>query len=398
LNPDAAPIPSQKKFRVIHLIISVTKEFSEHEKRVAIVPETIAKLVKIGHQVQIEAGAGEASGFLDREYSEAGATIKGGVEELYSTADVLLKVQPPALHPATGKHELEMLKPGALYIGFFFPLNNPELARKGAELKIQILAMDAIPRITRAQRMDALSSQTNLAGYKAVILAANHLHKIFPLMMTAAGTISPARVVILGAGVAGLQAIATAKRLGAIVEVSDVRPAVKEQVESLGAKYIEPPGEALEGSGGYAREATPEYLKQQQETLTAHLREADVVVTTAQVPGKKAPVLVTKEVVDQMKPGSVIVDMAAGSGGNCELTRPDEVVDANGVTIIGKVNLISDVAYHASQLYSRNILSLIEYLTKEGSISLDREDEIVSGALITHEGNVIHEPTLKLLG
>jgi NAD(P) transhydrogenase subunit alpha len=393
-------LPSSIKYLLSgdsNLIITVTKEFAEEERRVALVPESLAKFQKIGHTVQIEAGAGFLSGFTDSEYSSHGATVKTGVEELYSTADILLKVQPPAIHPVTGKHEFDMMKPGSLLIGFFFPLNNPQLARMAAEKKINVIAMDAIPRITRAQRMDALSSQTNLAGYKAVLLAANSLHKIFPLMMTAAGTITPARVIILGAGVAGLQAIATAKRLGAVVEVSDVRPTVKEQVESLGAKYIEPPGETLEGTGGYAKEASPDYIKKQQEILAHHLKEADAVITTAQVPGRKAPILVTKEMVHGMKPGSVIVDMAAGSGGNCELTKPNERIDVNGVTIIGEVNLVSHVAFHASQLYSRNILSLVEYLTKDSKLELALEDEIVAGSLIVYNGSVIHEPTKKLL-
>jgi len=375
------------------LIISVAKEITKGEKRVAIVPESISKLTKIGHAVQIEAGAGKASGFSDEEYAEAGAKIISDIAALYSGTDLLLKVQPPEVHPSAGKHELEMLKPGALLIGFLFSLINIEAVKKAASLKIDMISMDAIPRITRAQRMDALSSQTNLAGYKAVLMAANEINKIFPLMMTAAGTISPAKVVILGAGVAGLQAIATAKRLGAVVEVSDVRPAVKEQVESLGAKYIEPPGEELEGSGGYAKEASAEYLQKQQDILTEHLSEADAVITTAQVPGKKAPVLITEAMVQRMKPGAVIVDMAAGTGGNCELTKPDQTIEISGVKIIGDVNIISHVAYNASQLYSRNLLSLIEYLTDNGSLKLELTDEIVAGSMICKDGQIVHEAT-----
>ncbi|MDH5655411.1 MAG: Re/Si-specific NAD(P)(+) transhydrogenase subunit alpha [Spirochaetia bacterium] len=375
------------------MIISVAKEITKGEKRVAIVPESISKLTKIGHAVQIEAGAGKASGFSDEEYAEAGAKIISDIAALYSGTDLLLKVQPPEVHPSAGKHELEMLKPGALLIGFLFSLINIEAVKKAASLKIDMISMDAIPRITRAQRMDALSSQTNLAGYKAVLMAANEINKIFPLMMTAAGTISPAKVVILGAGVAGLQAIATAKRLGAVVEVSDVRPAVKEQVESLGAKYIEPPGEELEGSGGYAKEASAEYLQKQQDILTEHLSEADAVITTAQVPGKKAPVLITEAMVQRMKPGAVIVDMAAGTGGNCELTKPDQTIEISGVKIIGDVNIISHVAYNASQLYSRNLLSLIEYLTDNGSLKLELTDEIVAGSMICKDGQIVHEAT-----
>ena len=378
------------------MIISVPKEIAKGEKRIAIAPETIAKLIKIGHSIQIQTSAGLEAGFTDSNYKEAGASILDDIQKLYSSADLILKVQPPQDHPS-GKHELEMMKKGSLLVSFFYSLSNPTLAKKAADNGIDIISMDAIPRITRAQRMDALSSQTNLAGYKAVIMAADALHKIFPLMMTAAGTISPARVVILGAGVAGLQAIATAKRLGAVVECSDVRTAVKEQVESLGAKYIEPPGESLEGTGGYAKEASEEYLKKQQETLTEHLKEADVAITTAQVPGRRAPLLITESMVKQMKPGSVIVDMAAGSGGNCALTEPDKTVVVNGVKIIGEVNIISHVAFHASQLYSRNLLSLIEYLTTEGKVVTDLSDEIVQGAMICKDGQVVHESTKAIL-
>lgn len=377
------------------MLIGVPKETAKGEKRVALVPETVAKLKKIGYDIVVEKGAGVESGFPDAEYEKEGARIEADTVQVYQIADIILKVERPLDHPS-GKHELDMLKKDSVYIGFYFAMTYPDAAKKAAEAGIKVLSMDAIPRITKAQRMDALSSQTNIAGYKAAIMGANALGKIFPLMMTAAGTITPAKVVILGAGVAGLQAIATARRLGAIVEVSDVRPAVKEQVESLGAKYIEPP-EALEGEGGYAKEADEEFLKKQQELLKKHISEADVVITTAQVPGKKAPVLIHEDVVQSMNPGSVIVDMAAGTGGNCALTEPDSTVVKHGVTIIGETNIISTVAHHASQLYSRNIQALIEYLTKEGSLNLDPEDEIVQGALITNEGKVIHEATAKLL-
>lgn len=377
------------------MLIGVPKETAKGEKRVALVPETVAKLKKIGYDIVVEKGAGVESGFPDAEYEKEGARIEADTVQVYQSADIILKVERPLDHPS-GKHELDMLKKDSVYIGFYFAMTYPDAAKKAAEAGIKVLSMDAIPRITKAQRMDALSSQTNIAGYKAAIMGANALGKIFPLMMTAAGTITPAKVVILGAGVAGLQAIATARRLGAIVEVSDVRPAVKEQVESLGAKYIEPP-EALEGEGGYAKEADEEFLKKQQELLKKHISEADVVITTAQVPGKKAPVLIHEDVVQSMNPGSVIVDMAAGTGGNCALTEPDSTVVKHGVTIIGETNIISTVAHHASQLYSRNIQALLEYLTKEGSLNLDPEDEIVQGALITNEGKVIHEATAKLL-
>ncbi|MCB1303362.1 MAG: Re/Si-specific NAD(P)(+) transhydrogenase subunit alpha, partial [Leptospiraceae bacterium] len=337
------------------MILGVPKEIIEGEKRVGIVPESLAKLTSLGFEIRVQKDAGREAGFLDSDYEAHGAKIVPNAGDLYGQSDVIVKVERPADHPEAGKHELELMKKGALLVCFMAPLNFPEVSKKAAELGVDALSMNDIPRITRAQRMDALSSQTNLAGYKAVLMGANALRKIFPLLMTAAGTISPAKVVILGAGVAGLQAIATARRLGAVVEVSDVRPAVKEQVESLGGKYIEPPqDETLEGEGGYAKEASEEYLKKQQELLKKHISEADVVVTTAQVPGKKAPVLISEETVQSMRPGSVIVDMAAGTGGNCAITEAGQVVEKHGVTIIGETNIVSLVAFNASQLYSRN--------------------------------------------
>jgi NAD(P) transhydrogenase subunit alpha len=377
--------------------LSIPKETVAGEKRVALVPEGLKKLIQLGYSVRVEAGAGTAAGFSDAEYKEAGAEIIGNAPDLYAKADILIKVQKPGLHPS-GKHELDMLPQGAVYLGFFYSLGNPDLALKAAQSKITVISMDAVPRITRAQRMDALSSQTNLAGYKAVLVAANHLRKIFPLMMTAAGTVQPAKIVIIGAGVAGLQAIATAKRLGAVVEVSDVRPAVKEQVESLGAKYIEPPAqEALEGQGGYAKEATAEYLQKQQEILARHIGLADVVITTALVPGKRAPVLVTEAMLRGMRLGSVVVDLAAEQGGNCEWTKPGETIERDGVIVVGDTNMVSHVAFHASQLYSRNVATLLEAFTKEGSLLLDPEDEIIKGCVITRDGAVVHEATKALI-
>ncbi|MBI3395006.1 MAG: Re/Si-specific NAD(P)(+) transhydrogenase subunit alpha [Spirochaetia bacterium] len=378
--------------------IAVPKEFRNEETRVALIPEVVAKLIKLGYTVDVERGAGVAASFLDEDYVKAGATIVDSAASLYAGADILVKVQKPDTHPS-GKHELEMMKKGGLYVGFFYPLSAPDMAKKAAALGVGVFAMDAIPRITKAQRMDALSSQTNLAGYRAVLYAASSMGKIFPLMMTAAGTISPAKVVIIGAGVAGLQAIATARRLGAIVEVSDVRPAVKEQVESLGGKYIEVPGsESLEGEGGYAKQASAEFLQKQQDLLRKHILQADAVITTALVPGAKAPVLVKADVVEAMKPGAVIVDMAAEQGGNCELTEPGKTVVKHGVTIVGDTNIPARVAVHASQVYARNILSLIEYLTSDGKLNLDPADDIVKGALIVNNGEVVHEGTRKLIG
>ncbi|HMU82453.1 MAG TPA: Re/Si-specific NAD(P)(+) transhydrogenase subunit alpha [Leptospiraceae bacterium] len=379
--------------------LSIPKEIVAGEKRVAVVPESVKKFIASGFQVRVEKDAGAAAGFSDEDYKAAGAEIISTAGDLYSQADVLVKVQKPIQHPASGKNELEMLKAGALYVGFFYSLSNADLVKLAATNKVNVLSMDAVPRITRAQRMDALSSQTNLAGYKAVLMAANSLTKIFPLMMTAAGTVQPAKVVIIGAGVAGLQAIATAKRLGAVVEVSDVRPAVKEQVESLGAKYIEPPvQDNLEGQGGYAKEASAEFLRKQQEILGNHIAAADVVITTALVPGKKAPVLVTEEMLVRMRSGSVVVDLAAEQGGNCVWTDPGKTITKNGVTVIGETNVVSHVAFHASQLYSRNVLALMEVVSKEGKIALNLEDEIVKGSLITHEGQIIHEATRAAIG
>lgn len=384
--------------------LGIPKEVVAGETRVAIVPESVGKLTgKLGHTVRIESGAGEASGFSDAEYEKEGAEIVKDAAKIYGESDVVLKVQRPVDHPGLGKHEIDLMKSGSIYVGFFQPLNEPKLAERAAKAGIKVIAMDQIPRITKAQRMDVLSSQTNLAGYKATLIAADSLQKIFPLMMTAAGTISPAKVVILGAGVAGLQAIATAKRLGAVVEVSDVRPAVKEQVLSLGGRYIEPPeeeakeGESMEDKGGYAKQASEDFIKRQQEILKQHLADADAVITTANVPGRKAPLLITDDMLSAMRPGAVIVDMAAESGGNCSVTKMNETVVVNGVSVIGVTNLPAQVPYHASQLYSRNILSLLEYLTKEGAVALDLEDEIVQGALITNDGQVIHEATQKLL-
>lgn len=377
------------------MIISVPKEIHTGEKRVAIVPESVAKFKKLGYEVLIERDAGLESGFLNESYQNVGASIVEDAQQLYKNADILIKINVPGIHPKTNRNELEMLKEDAYWISLFFPLNNKELVDLAKKQKVNVISTDSIPRITKAQRMDVLSSQTNLAGYRAVILGAMYSRKVFPLMMTAAGTVSPAKVVILGAGVAGLQAIATAKRLGAIVEVSDVRREVKEQVQSLGAKYIEPP-DTVEEEGGYAKEVTKEFLQKQQEILKKHLSNADIVITTAQVPGKRAPLLITEDMVQSMQPGAVIIDMAASTGGNCALTEPDKVVERYNVKIVGFTNLVSDLSLDASQLYSRNIQALIEYLTKDGKLNINLEDEIIKGALITYKGEVIHQKTKEL--
>ena len=330
-------------------------------------------------------------------YEKAGAKVVS-LSDLYSSADIVIKVQRPLDHPDAGKNELDLFKAGTLLITFLYPLNYPELAKKCAEKKINVISMDMIPRTTLAQKMDALSSQANIAGYKSVVMCADTLGKIFPLMMTAAGTISPARVVIMGAGVAGLQALGTAKRLGAVVEVSDIRAAVKEEVQSLGGKFIEVEGaEDMQDAGGYAKEASEEFLKKQKDLIFKHITEADIVITTALVPGKKAPILVTEEMVKNMRPGSVVLDMAVEFGGNCEVSEKGKKVKKHGVTIIGEPNLPSLVPTNSSDMYSKNILSLIQHIGKEGKVDLKLDDEIVKGSLITHDGSVIQERIKALI-
>lgn len=371
------------------MLIAVPKEIFLGENRVALVPDTASKLIKRGFEIIVQKGAGVNAGFTDEKYEQAGAKLISDLHQLYSSADIVLKVQRPTEHPDLKKNEFDLMKKGTLLITFLYSLYYPEAAKKAAEAGVDVIAMDALPRTTLAQRMDALSSQANLAGYKSVILAANHLHKIFPLMMTAAGTISPAKVVIMGAGVAGLSALGTAKRLGAVVEVSDVRPQVKEEVQSLGGKFIEVPTDAsMQDAGGYAKEQSEEFLRKQKELIFKHITEADIVITTALVPGKKAPVLVTEEMVKNMKPGSVVLDMAVEFGGNCEVSEKGKIVTKHGVTIIGEANLPSLLSTHASEVYSRNLQVLIEYLYKDGKLDLDEKDEIVRNALITFKGSV----------
>ncbi len=360
------------------------------EQRVAATPETVRHYVKNGLAVVVESGAGSGAHFSDAEYETAGATISAG--PALAGADVVLKVAPPT--PA----EAGQMKEGSLLISFLAPQRNLDLVRALQQRRITALAMELIPRTTKAQVMDALSSQASIAGYKAVLLAATRLGKYFPLLMTAAGTIKPARVVIMGAGVAGLQAIATAKRLGAVVEVSDIRAAVKEQIESLGGKFIElPMEESGEGAGGYAREMGEDFLRRQREIVAQHVAHADVVITTAQIPGKRAPILLTREMVEKMKPGSIVVDLAVDSGGNCELAQLDKEILHNGVLIIGNSHLPSDTPHDASMLYSRNVQTLLLYHVKEASVRLDFADEITAGSALTHGGEVKHAPTAALI-
>lgn len=372
--------------------VFIPRERWPGETRVAATPDTVKRMVKLGLAVAIERGAGISSAFLDADYEAAGARLADDPGEAASAADILLTVRP--LDP----EDVAALKPGAVLVGLLAPHQNLDLVRNLARHKVTSLAMELIPRVTRAQSMDALSSQASIAGYRAVLLAAWRLPKYFPLLMTAAGTIPPARVVVMGAGVAGLQAIATARRLGAVVEVSDVRPVVKEQVESLGGKFIPlPEMPSGEGQGGYAREMGEEFLRLQREIVKKHLSAAHAVITTALVPGRRAPILVTAEMVEAMRPGSVIVDLAVEQGGNCELSKPDQEVLHKGVLILGPSNLAAGMPSDASTLYAKNVLALLQEIWKDGSITVNTTDEILSGTLLTHEGTVLHKPTLDLL-
>ncbi|MFM6244667.1 MAG: Re/Si-specific NAD(P)(+) transhydrogenase subunit alpha [Dolichospermum sp.] len=368
--------------------IAVAKEIEICERRVALIPETVAKLVKQGLEVFIEAGAGEKAFFTDADYETAGAKIISDSAQLWREADILLKVSPPQTREDS-QAEIELLKPGSVLISFLNPLGNPVIAQQLANRQITALSMELIPRSTRAQSMDALSSQASLAGYKAVLIAAAALPKYFPMLTTAAGTIAPAKVFIMGAGVAGLQAIATARRLGAVVEAFDIRPAVKEEVQSLGAKFVEVKlEEETVAAGGYAKEISEDSKKRTQELVAVHVKNADIVITTAQVPGRQAPRLVTEEMVAQMKPGSVIVDLAAEQGGNCACTEAGKDIIWNGVTIIGPINLPSSMPVHASQLYAKNVTSLMQLLIKDKALEINFGDDIVDAACVTHGGEI----------
>jgi len=381
------------------LKVFVAKERRPGETRVAATPETVKKLVKEKIEVVVEKGAGEAASFLDSAYEAAGAQLTADLAGAWSTADIVLKISEAAQNADLGKHEADALKPGAVLLGLMSPHRNVDMVKRLVANKVSTFAMELVPRITRAQSMDVLSSQANIAGYKAVLLGAANLPRYFPLFMTAAGTIQPARVVIMGAGVAGLQAIATARRLGAIVEVSDVRPAVKEQVQSLGAKFIDLPDlESGEGQGGYAKEMSADFLAKQQAIIAARVAQADVVITTALIPGRPAPRLISADMVQKMKPGSVIVDLAVEQGGNCELSEAGKTVIKHNVKIIGEANLPASLPYDASVLFSRNVLSLLMLFAKGGELKLDLNDEVIKGTLLTHDGAVIHAPTAELVG
>lgn len=369
--------------------IAVVKETREGEKRVALSPSVALQFIKKGYSCQVESQAGYASNFSNEAYEEAGCTIISDKAQLISSADIVVKVN------ALSNDEIALLKTGAVCISYMYHLFSPDLVKALAAKDVSAFSMDAMPRISRAQNMDALSSQNNLAGYKAVILGADTLAKIFPLMMTAAGTITPSRVLIFGAGVAGLQAIATAKRLGAIVEVTDVRPETKEQVESLGGKYIEVKSEeTVKVEGGYAKEVSAAYLEKQKEAVNKSLAQADLVITTALVAGKRAPVLISEEQVKMMKLGSVIVDMAVEQGGNCALSEKDKTVVKHGVTLVGISNLPSTLAQNASELYAKNVFNFLTHLSTSEKMNWELDEEITKGTLITHQGKIVH-PSLQ---
>jgi NAD(P) transhydrogenase subunit alpha len=381
------------------IIVGIVSESSPGERRVAMVPGAIAVLNKTGVELMMQTGAGEESGFPDSEYIEKGVRLATR-EEVFRAADVLLQVRSPGANPETGASDLALMRQGQTVIGFGEPLTAPDAARFLAAGGVTFLSMELMPRITRAQSMDALSSMATIAGYKAVLMAADSLPRMFPMLMTAAGTVAPARVLVIGAGVAGLQAIATARRLGAVVSGYDIRAAVKEQIESLGARFVVLEVEAVgaEGQGGYAKAMSEEFYQRQRELLAAVLAQQHVVITTAAVPGRKAPILITADMVARMAPGSLIVDIAAERGGNCALTKPGETVVSGGVRILGPVNLPSTIPYHASQLYAKNIATFLKYLIKDGALALNREDEIVRETLVTHAGEVVHPKVREMMG
>jgi len=380
-------------FNKTYMIVTIPKEIIDGETRVAVTPSTIKEMIKAGLKVQIESGAGERSFISDNDFINAGAEIIDNSDELYKNTDIVLKVFGP-----TNK-EISQYNDKITFISLLQPTREIDTVTDLSDKSITGFSMHLIPRTTLAQKMDALSSQANIAGYKAVLIAASKLGIYMPLLMTAAGTIRPAKVLVLGAGVAGLQAIATAKRLGSQVEAFDVRPVVKEQVESLGAKFIEVESESEDGvgEGGYAKETTDDYKQKQQELIQERISVADAVITTALIPGRPAPILISKSMVEKMKPGSIIMDLAAENGGNCELTKKDDVVNFNQVTIDGTSNIPATMPVHATELYAKNICAFLLYMIKDSKLNIDLEDEIISGSLFTYEGKITHEPTLELI-
>ena len=383
------------------MIIGIPSEIKTGERRVAMSPVNVKSLTDKGIKVLFQANAGNASGYPDAEYEQAGATITTDRAEIFAAADILLQVQSFGSNNDNSDGDLASLRSGQVVIGMMDPLATPSAAQAVAGTGATAIALELVPRISRAQSMDVLSSMATLAGYKAVLMGASASPRIFPMLMTAAGTLKPARVLIMGVGVAGLQACATAKRLGALVEAYDVRPAAREQIISVGAKPVEldlDTGES-EGAGGYAKAQGEDFLRRQRELMTVVIAEQDIIITTAAIPGAKSPILVTEDMVKAMKPGSVIVDLAAERGGNCDLTQQGKTIIAHGVTIIGPENVPSELAYHATQMYGKNLQTLLELIIDgEGNLNLDFKDEIVAGTVVAHRGDVPHPHMRKLLG
>jgi proton-translocating NAD(P)+ transhydrogenase subunit alpha len=381
------------------MLIGVPREIASGERRVALVPEVVSQLTRAGHRLVVERGAGIRAGFTDEAYRSAGCDLADSAEEIYSTAQMILKVQRPG-RADVGEAELDQMKEGSVLIGLLQPSGDPALFQQLAERHIVACSMELVPRTTRAQMMDALSSQSTVAGYKAVLLAANALQKFFPMLMTAAGTVRPARVLVIGAGVAGLQAIATARRIGAVVEAFDTRPVVKEQVQSLGAKFVELDfhREDAQDAGGYARELSKDHIRREKELIHQRALQSDVIITTALIPGKPAPMLIDAATVAAMQPGSVIVDLAGEQGGNCELSVPGETVVRHDVTIIAPLHISSDLAFHASQMYAKNVAALVVLLAPKGELNLNFGDDIISAVCITADGDIRHGPTRQRLG
>ena len=375
------------------MIIGIPKELNNTETRTSITPGTVKSYAKFGFNIVVQSGAGDLSHISDADLKGAGAEIVSSGNDVFQKSDIIVKVNPPT------DEEISLMKEGSMLVSFMQTTKETELVKKLQSKKISAISMHLIPRTTLAQKMDALSSQSNIAGYKAVLMGACHIEKYMPLLMTAAGTIPPAKVVVIGAGVAGLQAIATAKRLGAQVEASDVRPEVKEQVESLGAKYIEVKSEDTEGvgEGGYAKETSEEYKKKQQELLAEHISKSDIVVTTALIPGRPAPVLIPENMVEGMKPGSVIMDLAAENGGNCELTEPGQVVTKHGVIIDGTTNVPGTMSIHATELYAKNVNALLTHIYDKENLTLNMEDEITQGSLYLHNGEIVDDRTKEAI-
>lgn len=382
------------------MIVGVPKELYPGERRVAMIPDHLPALIKKGFEVIVQAGAGYEAGFTDGSYEAKGAKIAATRDDVFQKADIIVQVRAYGAEEKKGAEDLQRMRPGQVIVGTTDPLGSADAAKDLAEKKVLTFSMELIPRITRAQSMDVLSSMASVAGYKAVLLAASALPKMYPMMMTAAGTIAPAKVFVLGAGVAGLNAIATAKRLGAIVHAYDVRPAVAEQVESLGGKFVELELDTADAqdSGGYAKEQGEDFIKKQREMMLKVVAGSDVVITTAAIPGKKSPILVTEEMVKGMSPGSVIIDLASERGGNCELTKHGETVVEHGVTIIGPENINSTVAFHSSQMYSKNIATLLALIVKDNEMNLDMDDEIIRDCLVTRDGEVIQPRVREIIG